>query len=105
MSAGRGCGRYIAEELRTSGGIALAGFIHALANERPEIATFGHDEVLSVTPVAACPPARVHQSEWTTKLSRSGGAVPPLLRVSDPGAVGRWELGDGSNASSRLLRP
>ena len=37
-------------------------------------------------------------------LHESGGDGPPLLRVDGPGAVGRWELGDGSAAAKRVIR-
>ncbi len=66
----------LAEHLRARGGVALAGLVHALAHERLEITTFGHDAVLSVTPMAACPPARVHWSEWTTKPRIRRGRPP-----------------------------
>ena len=75
------------EEVGASRRVALAGFCHALADERFEIALSGHDRFLSVVPMPACPPARRHRPKRTTKRTRPGRDEPSFAPLSGPG---RW---------------
>ena len=84
------------EEVRASRRVALAGFRHALANERLEIALSGHDRSFRSH---QCLHARPHVG--TGRKGRSNerdpeGTSPPLLPLNDPG---RWA--GGSSAADR----